>query len=217
MNVEPPRYIAIEGPVRVGKTSLARLLADRLRGRLILDTEQNPFLREFYEDGPGSALRVQMYFLLERFRQLRELDPQRSHSALVADYLFEKDKIFAYINLNDEELRLYDGYYELLRTQVPTPDLVIYLQAPPDVLRERIARKARETGSEVETAISREYLEEVVRAYDHFFFHYKASHLLVINTAEIDFVERREDLEELLRRLTQPVLGTQYFLPLGSE
>ena len=217
MNVEPPRYIAIEGPIRVGKTSLARLLAERLRGRLVRDTEQNPFLREFYEDRPGSALRVQMYFLLERFRQLKELDLPRSRATLVADYLFEKDKIFAYINLSDEELRLYDGYYELLHAQVPTPDLVIYLQAPPEVLRERIARKARQTGSEVERAISQEYLEEVVRAYDHFFFHYKSSHLLVINTAEIDFVERREDLEELLRRLTQPVKGTQYFLPLGSE
>lgn len=216
MSFQPPRYIAIEGPVRVGKTSLARLLAERLRGRAVLDTEQNPFLREFYDDRPGAALRVQMYFLLERFRQLRDLRPQETRSVLVADYLFEKDKIFAYINLNDEELRLYDGYYELLHPQVPTPDLVIYLQASPEVLRERIARKARQMGSDVETAISREYLEEVVRAYDHFFFHYKASHLLVINTQEIDFVERREDLEELLRRLTQPVKGMQYFLPLGS-
>ncbi len=217
MTVQPPRYIAVEGPLRVGKTSLARLLADRLRGRAVLDTEQNPFLREFYEDRPGAALRAQMYFLLERSRQLRDLNPQDARSTLVADYLFEKDKIFAYITLNDEELRLYDGYYELLRAQVPSPDLVLYLQAPPDVLRERIARKARQTGSEVETAISQEYLEEVVRAYEHFFFHYKSAHLLVINTAEIDFVERREDLEELLRRLTQPVKGTQYFLPLGRQ
>ncbi len=216
MNFQPPRYIAIEGPIRVGKSSLARLLAERLRGRPVLDTERNPFLREFYEERPGAALRTQMFFLLERFRQLRELDPQKSRSVLVADYLFEKDKIFAYINLGDEELRLYDGFYELLRVQVPAPDLVIYLQAPPEVLRERIARKAREMGSEVETHISQEYLEEVVRAYDHFFFHYKSSHLLVINTGEIDFVERREDLEELLRRLSQPVKGTQYFLPLGS-
>ncbi len=219
MNFQPPRYIAIEGPLRVGKTTLARLLADRLRGRSVLDTEQNPFLREFYEDRPGAALRAQMYFLLERFRQLRDLHPalRDSRSTLVADYLFDKDKIFAYITLNDEELPLYDGYYDLLRAQVPSPDLVIYLQAPPEVLRERIGRKARQTGSGVETAISPEYLEEVVRAYDHFFFHYKAAHLLVINTAEIDFVERREDLEELLRRLTQPVKGTQYFLPLGSQ
>ena len=217
MIFQPPRYIAIEGPIRVGKSSLARLLAERLHGRLVLDTEQNPFLREFYEERPGAALRVQMYFLLERYRQLRELDPQLAHAVVVADYLFEKDKIFAYINLSDEELRLYDGYYELLCAQVSRPDLVIYLQAPPDVLRERIARKARQMGSEVETSISQEYLEEVVRAYDHFFFHYKASHLLVINTAEIDFVQRREDLEELLRRLTQPVKGTQYFLPLSSE
>jgi len=214
---QPPRYIAIEGPIRVGKSSLARILAERLRGRTVFDTEDNLFLNEFYEERPGAALRAQMYFLLERFRQLRDLRPAEARSALVADYLFEKDKIFAYINLSDDELRLYDGYYELLRSQVPTPDLVIYLQAPPGVLRERITRKARQMGSQVETAISQEYLEEVVRAYEHFFFHYKSSDLLVINTAEIDFVERREDLEELLRRLTQPVKGTQYYLPLGSS
>ncbi len=213
---QPPKYIAIEGPIRVGKSSLARILADRLRGRVIHDTESNPFLSEFYEERPGAALRAQMYFLLERFRQLRDLHPGESRAPIVSDYLFEKDKIFAYINLSDEELRLYDGYYDLLHPQVPTPDLVIYLQAPPAVLRERIARKARQMGSQLETAVSEEYVAEVVQAYDHFFFHYKASHLLVINTAEIDFVERREDLEELLRRLTQPVKGTQYFLPLGS-
>lgn len=215
--IQPPRYIAIEGPIRVGKSSLARILAERLRGRAVIDTEGNPFLREFYEESPGAALRAQMYFLLERFRQLRDLRPGESRSTIVADYLFEKDKIFAYINLSDEELRLYDGYYDLLHPQVPTPDLVIYLQAPAAVLRERIARKARQMGSQVETSISQEYVEEVVQAYEHFFFHYKSSHLLVINTAEIDFVERREDLEELLRRLTQPVQGTQYYLPLGSS
>ena len=131
----------------------------------------------------------------------------------MSDYLFEKDKIFAYINLSDEELRLYDAYYELLRQQVPTPELVIYLQATPEVLRRRIARK----NSPLETEISLEYLEAVAKAYEHFFFHYKASKLLVINTSEIDFVANRNDLEQLLERLTQPVVGTQYFLPLGSS
>lgn len=216
MSFQPPHYIAIEGPIRVGKSSLARLLAERLHAHTVLDNETNPFLSEFYEERPGAAFRTQMHFLHSRFRRLQELDPLRSHSPVVADFLFEKDKIFAYINLSDEELRLYEAYYDLLRPQVQVPDLVIYLQAPPQVLRERITRKARQMGSRMETGVSEDYLEEVVKAYEHFFFHYRSSRLLVINTAEIDFVERREDLEELLRRLTQPVFGTQYFLPLGS-
>lgn len=209
---EPPRYIAIEGPIRVGKSSLARILADRLRARPVLDSEDNVFLPEFYQERPGAAFKVQMAFLLQRFRQLRELAEESRRGIVVADYLFEKDKIFAYINLSDVELRLYEGYYDLLHEQVPMPDLVIYLQARPEVLRQRIARK----NSPLETNISPEYLEEVVKAYDHFFYHYKASRLLVVNTSEIDFVANRDDLEELLRRLTQPVRGTQYFLPLGS-
>ena len=217
MNYQPPRYIAIEGAIRVGKSSLARLLAERLRGRAIHDTETNPFLTDFYNEQPGAPLRAQMHFLIERFKQLRGVDPATLRSPVVADYLFEKDKLFAYITLSDDELKLYDEYYDMLRAQLPTPDLVIYLQASPAVLRERIARKARQMGSQVETSISGQYLEEVSRAYEHFFFHYKASHLLVVNTSEIDFVEREEDLEELLHRLTQPVKGTQYYLPLGSQ
>lgn len=216
MNYQPPRYIAIEGPIRVGKSSLARLLAERLRGHAIHDVENNPFLGEFYDERPGAALRAQMYFLIERFKQLRDIDLATTRSTIVSDYLFEKDKLFAYINLADDELNLYDSYYDVLRGKLATPDLVIYLQASPAVLRDRIARKARQMGSQVETSISQHYLEEVVRAYEHFFFHYKASDLLVVNTSEIDFVERHEDLEELLRRLTQPVKGTQYYLPLGS-
>ena len=217
MSFQPPQYIAIEGPIRVGKSSLARLLSERLHAQTVLDHENNPFLSEFYEERAGAAFRAQMHFLLSRFRRLRELDPAHSRTPVVADFLFEKDKIFAYINLNDEELRLYEAYYDLLQPQVAAPDLVIYLQAPPQVLRERIVRKARQMGSRMEMGVSEAYLEEVVEAYEHFFFHYRASRLLVINTAEIDFVERHEDLEELLRRLTQPVFGTQYFLPLGSE
>ncbi len=210
--MKPPRYIAIEGPVRVGKSSLARLVADRLRARTIHDTELNPFLKDFYAGRPGAAFQAQMYFLLHRYRQLRAAAPASSRDPVVADYLFEKDKIFAYINLSDEELGVYDGYYELLKEQLPPPDLVIYLQAAPEVLRRRIARKDIQS----EANISDEYLHEVVRAYEHFFAHYQASDLLVVNTTDLDFVERSRDLEELLRGLTQPVKGTQYFLPLGS-
>jgi len=208
----PPHHIAIEGPLRVGKSSLARLVAERLRAQPLLDTEHNPFLKDFYEGRPGAAFRAQMSFLIQRFRQLKNASLAGSRSPLVADYLFEKDKIFAYISLGDEELGVYESYYELLKEQLPVPDLVIYLQATPEVLRRRIARK--DIASEAN--ISDEYLLEVVRAYEHFFSHYKASDLLVINTTELDFVERSRDLEELLRGLTQPVKGTQFFLPLGS-
>lgn len=208
---EPPRTIAIEGPIRVGKSTLARILADRLHARRVFDPEDNPFLADFYREKPGAAFRAQFYFLLERRRRLFEAQ-QSDASPVVADYLFEKDKIFAYVNLDNEELKLYERYFEMFAEGLKPPDLVIYLQATPEVLRERIARKR----SPAESQISRAYLEEVVRAYEHFFFRYSASDLLVINTSEIDFVERNEDLQQLLRRLQEPVKGTQYFLPLGA-
>ena len=208
----PPHYIAIEGPIRVGKSSLARLVAERLHAWPLHDNENNPFLKGFYTGQPGAAFRTQMFFLIERYRQLKNASIATSRTPVIADYIFEKDKLFAYINLSDEELGVYDGYYDLLKEQLPVPDLVIYLQATPEVLRRRIARK----DIRAEANISDDYLREVVRAYEHFFSHYKASDLLVINTTELDFVERSRDLEELLRGLTQPVKGTQFFLPLGS-
>jgi len=210
---EPPRFIAIEGPVRVGKTSLARILADRLHGEHLRDVEDNPFLEGFYKEKAGAGFQAQFYFLLHRFKQLRALDLSSTASRIViSDYLFEKDKIFAYLNLGDAELQLYEQYFELLAEQVPIPDLVIYLQAKPETLKKRISKK----NVPFEHRISDEYLEAVVRAYEHFFFHYKSSNLLVVETSEIDFVDRNEDLRELLERLNQPVKGTQYFLPLGS-
>ena len=210
---EPPRYIAIEGPIRVGKSSLARILAERMSAVLLRDVESNPFLESFYGDKPAAALAAQLYFLVERYKQLRELDlaAHASH-AVVSDYLFEKDRIFAYLNLTDVELDLYNRFYELFVGQVPLPDLVIYLQAKPETLRRRIGRK----NVPMEHHISDEYLEEVVKAYEHFFFHYRSSSLLVVDTSEIAFIDRNEDLQELLHRLSQPVKGTQYFLPLGS-
>jgi len=208
---EPPRSIAVEGPLRVGKSTLARILADRLHARRVFDPEDNPFLTDFYREKQGSAFRTQMYFLIERHRRLSEVQ-QNDSASLVSDFMFEKDKIFAYINLDNEELKLYERYYEIFSTALKPPDLVIYLQATPEVLRERIAKKK----SPAEKQISRAYIEEVVRAYEHFFFRYSASDLLVINTSEIDFVDRNEDLQQLLRRLQEPVKGTQYFLPLGT-
>jgi deoxyadenosine/deoxycytidine kinase len=205
-----PRFIAVEGPIRAGKSSLAQVLAETLHARRIAEPEDNPFLDRFYQGQPSMAFATQMWFLMQRHEQMHEIGDFTF--PVVADYLFEKDKIFAYINLDNEELKLYERYFEMFATTLKPPDLVIYLQATPEVLRARIAKKK----SSAEKQISRTYLEEVVRAFDHFFFRYSSSDLLVINTSEIDFVERNADLQQLLRRLGEPVKGTQYFLPLGA-
>lgn len=210
---QPPRFIVIEGPLRVGKSTLARILAERLHARRVFDCEDNPFLADFYREKPGAALRAQLYFLFERQKRLREALAVESPGPVLSDFLMEKDRLFANLNLNDEELKLYERYYEALTAGMPAPDLVIYLQAKPEVLRARIAKKA----AREETQIADEYVEEVARAYEHFFFRYAASDLLVIDTSGIDFVERSDDLQQLLRRLQEPVKGTQYFLPLGAE
>lgn len=207
-----PRYIVVEGPIRVGKSTLAKILAERMHARRLFDCDDNPFLADFYEEKPGAAFRAQMYFLYERHRRLAEVHPEASQAPIVSDFLFEKDKIFAYMNLGDDELKLYERYFDLLAPSVPAPDLVIYLQAKPEILRKRVTKKAEPS----EVRVSEEYLEAVARAYEHFFFRYSASNLLVVDTSEIDFVERNSDLQELLNRLRQPVKGTQYFLPLGQ-
>ena len=210
-----PRHIVVEGPIRVGKSTLAKALAEKLHARRLFDCEgaENPFLADFYEEKPGAAFRAQMHFLYERHSRLLELRMDDNAAPIVSDFLFEKDKIFAYINLDNEELKLYEKYFDLLAPSVPAPDLVIYLQAKLDVLRKRVSKKA----DPAETEISLEYLEAVASAYEHFFFRYSGSNLLVVDTSEIDFVERNQDLQELLRRLRQPVKGTQYFLPLGQS
>ena len=206
------RFIAIEGPLRVGKSSLASALAECLRARTLLDGESNPFLADFYKGLPGAAFRSQMHFLMQRFAQLSQAKIETSHTPVVADYLFEKDKIFAYLNLTDAEIGVYDSYYQHFKEQLPTPDLVIYLKAKPEVLRERIQRKAVAS----EAKISTDYILETVKAYEHFFEHYKGTDVLVVDTSKLDFVQNRSDLEELLKELSRPVRGTQYFLPLGS-
>ena len=211
---ELPRYIALEGPIRVGKSTLARIIAQQINAQLVLEPEGNTFLRSFYEGEQGAAFQAQFSFLISRFEQLNAANPKAdAHKRVVTDYIFEKDKLFAYINLNDEEIDVYNRYYNLFREQLPTPDLVIYLQASPDVLKKRLHKK-RAPG---ESQVSDDYIEEVVKAYEHFFFHYSASDLLVVNTNDIDFVERHEDLQELLRRLNEPIKGTQYYLPLGGD
>ena len=211
---ELPRYISVEGPIRVGKTTLAQIIAERLHAQRVMEPENNPFLGAFYDGEPGAAFQAQFAFLVQRYEQLRALEiGPHTRRTVVADYIFEKDKLFACINLSDAELAIYNRYYDIFRAQLPTPDLVIYLQATPEVLKKRLKKK----NAPGERAISEEYMEEVVKAYEHFFFHYTASDLLVVNTSEIDFVDRHQDLQELLRRLTEPIKGTQYFLPLGAD
>jgi deoxyadenosine/deoxycytidine kinase len=211
---ELPRYIAVEGPIRVGKSTLARILAERLNAQRVIEPEENPFLRSFYDGQPGAAFQAQLAFLIRRFEQLRALDlgPQ-SQKTVISDFIFEKDKLFACLNLADQELDTYNRFYNNFREQIPTPDLVIYLQATPEVLKKRLKKK----NAPGEKTINEDYLEEVIKAYEHFFFHYTSSDLLIVNTSEIDFVERNEDLQELLRKVSAPIKGTQYFLPLGSE
>jgi deoxyguanosine kinase len=208
-----PRHIAIEGPLRVGKSSLAQILADRTHARRINDCDDNPFLDAFYEERKGASFAAQMHFLWERHRLMREANLEGTTGRVVSDFIFEKDRIFASLTLDNDELKIYERYYEMFAREIPQPDLVIYLQASPEVLRSRIAKK----GAKAESRISPEYITEVSRAYEHFFFHYTTSDLLVVNTTEIDFVERNEDLQQLLRRLQEPIKGTQYFLPLPQE
>ena len=211
---EPPRYIAVEGPIRVGKSTLSRVIAETLHAQRISEPESNPFLKGFYDGDRGAAFQAQFAFLIARYEQLAPLDVKRNpNKTVVADYIFEKDKLFACLNLTDQELDVYNRYYELFRQNVSAPDLVIYLQASPEVLKKRLRKK----NAPGEKAINDDYLEEVVKAYEHFFFHYTSSDLLVVNTSEIDFVERSEDLQALLRRVSEPIRGTQYFLPLGSD
>ena len=211
----PPRYIVVDGPIGVGKTSLVDLLSERLGARKHLEVaEDNPFLPNFYKDSRRYAFQTQLWFLLNRFRQQQELGQfDLFRQTLVADYLFAKDKIFAYLTLEDHELALYERVHALLQVRVPTPDLVIFLQATTDALLQRIAIR----GKGYEREIDRKYLDDLNAAYTHFFFHYTASPLLVVNTSDIDFVNRREDFEDLIEKIGQTRAGMHYYVRLGSR
>jgi deoxyadenosine/deoxycytidine kinase len=210
-----PRYIVVEGPIGVGKTSLSELLAERLQARKLLEgPEENPFLSQFYTDMRRYAFQTQLYFLLNRFRQQQELVQfDLFKQSLVSDYLFAKDKIFAYLTLDDNELALYERLHPLLEMRVQKPDLVLYLQASTEVLMRRIQMRARA----YERGLDRTYLEDVNAAYNHFFFHYSVTPLLVVNTNDIDFVKHKEDFEDLVKQVETVRAGTHYYVPLGSR
>jgi len=209
-----PRYIAIEGPIGVGKSSLAKILAQKYASRLVKeDVAGNPFLERFYENPRKFAFQTQLFFLLSRYRQQRELaQGDLFEAGVVCDYILAKDKIFALINLEDDEVSLYESIYKLLVSTLPKPDLVIYLQARPEVLLSRV----RKRGIAYERNISLDYLRTLSDAYNEYFFHYNETPLLVVNTSEIDFVESPRDLEHLVREVKSVKRGTQHYIPLGS-
>jgi deoxyadenosine/deoxycytidine kinase len=204
-------YIAIEGPIGVGKTSLAQALGLRIGARIVLeDTDSNPFIARFYQDAEKYAFPVQLYFLLTRYNQQRQLAQQDLFAqATVSDYLLAKDRIFAQLNLDPDELVLYEGVYRLLDGQLAKPDLVVYLRARVEVLAERLRKRNRS----FERHISLEYLDRVSAAYRDFFFYYDETPLLVVDSSEIDFVADPADLEDLLREIDRTSSGSHYFVP----
>ncbi len=208
------RSIAVEGPIGVGKTSFVELLERKFSAHKVLENIENPFLKKFYEDTQGAAFQAQLFFLLSRYRQLQELS-QRDlfRQVTLVDYIFSKDKIFAYLNLDDSELLIYDKLYALLEEQTPKPDLVIFLQAETKRLVERIRGRHRD----YEMEISEAYINEVNKAYNYFFFHYNQTPLLVIDTTSIDFVRHEEHLDELIEQIRKMEHGIQYYRPLGSS
>ena len=209
------QYIAIEGPIGVGKTSLAERLADRLDAATVLEESENPFLADFYNGRAGAALQSQLFYLLSRHRQQLTLQQANLFAqSTVADYVFDKDKIFAYLNLDDNELFIYQRLFDLLVKDVPAPDLVIYLQAPTDVLLRRIKEREKraDTGTDLPLPAA-EYLRELNEAYQHFFFHYSATPLLVVETSRIDLHASDEALDDLIRQIRGMNRGTRYYVP----
>ena len=207
-------YIAVEGPIGVGKTSFVELLSTHLHATKILEDINNPFLKDFYRDASGAAFQAQLFFLLTRYQQQQKLaQGDLFQQTIICDYIFPKDKIFAYLNLSDSELMIYEKLYGLLELNVPKPDLVIFLQATPDVLFQRIKKR----NVDFEKSISRDYLKELAQAYNYFFFHYRHSSLLVINTSDIDFVENPADMQDLVHMIKTMGKGTRYYVPLGSR
>ncbi len=210
----PLRHIAIDGPIGVGKTSLVELLAKKFQGVKVLEDIDNPFLPDFYKKRKGAAFQTQLFFLLSRYQQQREIAQIDLFSGLViADYTFAKDKIFACLNLDDSELLIYEKLYGLLSESVPRPDLVIYLQGS----LETCMRRVRKRGLAMEKGLSVEYVRQLIEAYNYYFYHYEETPLLVVDTNEIDFVNRPEHFEDLVAQIRKTKKGVQYYVPLGSR
>jgi deoxyadenosine/deoxycytidine kinase len=207
------RYIVIEGPIGAGKTALAERLGTRLDATVVLEEGENPFLADFYADRPGAALQAQLFYLLNRHRQQTSLRQADLFSQItICDYLFDKDKIFAYLNLDDNELFIYQRLYDLLAREVPPPDLVLYLQAPTDVLLRRV--RARHADPDAVAFLpDPEYLRELNEAYHHFFFHYNATPLLVVETSQFDSEGSEEALDDLVKQIRGMGPGTRYYVP----
>jgi len=211
-----PRYIAVEGPIGVGKTSLAKLLAEELDARTVLEeVDENPFLGDFYENRRAKAFQVQMFFLLSRWRQqnIEFVQYDLFSKGVVADYIWAKDRIFAYQNLDENELHIYDELYRLLAGNIPKPDLVIYLQASTETLVERIRKRARK----VEKKINPSYVNAINEAYNKFFFHYNETPLLIVQTTDIDYIKSPDAIQDLIKAIGRIGGGTLYYSPIPVE
>ena len=209
-----PYHIAIEGTIGVGKTSLAGILGDRLEAKLILEEfEENPFLVEFYKDSDRFAFQTQLFFLLSRYRQQQQLQQTDLFTkTLISDYMFVKDRLFAALNLDDKEMSLYNAVARILERNVASPDMVIFLHSDTDRLMQNIKLRGRE----YEKLIDWKYIDALNQMYNEYFFRYDDSPLLIINTNDIDFVNNKDDLEEIIEFIRTPGEGTRYFNPIKS-
>lgn len=212
--VIPPRFIVVEGAIGAGKSTLAKLLGGRYDAKLILEkSEENPFIEKFYANREANAFQTQIFFLLNRYAQYLKLaQMDLFNTVVIIDYLFQRDQIFANLNLNGHELKLYEDLFNMLQGKIPKPDLVIFLQAGTEVLRKRIKKRGRKFEKNMDV----QYLEEVNKAFNHYFFYYSETPLLVINTNEIDFVEKKSDLIPLINKINSHKIGREYYNPLGS-
>ncbi len=207
-------YIAIEGPTGVGKTVVVERMAQKIEATTVSeDSGENPFLKPFYEGRAGTAFQTEVFFLLSRFRRQQELlQRQLFSSVTLCDYVFEKSRLYSYLNLEDAELVIFEKLYGMLVEGVPQPDLVVYLQAAP----ERLAQRVHQRGRAEDHAISEEYLQEICRAYNHYFFHYSRTPLLVVNTTELDLATRPDQVDDLIRQIEDMGRGTRYYVPLAE-
>lgn len=210
------RYIVIEGGIGAGKTSLVKMLAQRLDARLIIEKhEENPFLKDFYHDPEHYAFQTEMFFLLSRYRQqtTQVTQPDLFQQYLISDYLFAKNRLFAHITLDDRELALYEHIYSLLEREIALPDMVVYLQSSP----ERLMRNIRLRDRSYERNMNPDYIKSLVEVYNHFFFHYEATPLLVVNSTELDFVKHPSQFEDLFRRIIEAPDGISFYNPAGGD